>query len=302
MRMIDRSPGPSRRGVFLGTALLLLGACGRAGNRSEAVPEVTPDAVGPAVGTLEWAVGGEWRAADHPRDRWLHPIETLRFFGLRPGIEVVQVWPGRGLWTEILAPYLAKNGGSLYAANFQLGANPNPAEAQIVERFKQRFGEAGGRYGGVHMTEFGPTSGPVAPANSADLVLFMQNLHEWMAAGLADKAFRDAFAALKPGGILGVVQHRANIGGLQDPTAANGYVQEPYVKRLAADAGLTYVSSSEVNANPKDTKDHPFGVWTLPPDRLSAPRDAPPDPDFNHAKYDLIGESDRMTLKFRKPA
>jgi predicted methyltransferase len=300
--MFERSPGPSRRGVFLGTtALLLLGACSRGGNRAETVPELTPDAGGPAEGTLEWAVGGEWRAADRPRDRWLHPIETLRFFGLRPGIEVAQFWPGRGLWTEILAPFLARNGGSLYAANFQLGQNPDPAEAQIVERFKQRFGDSG-RYGEVRMTEFGPTSGPVAPADSADLVLFMQNLHEWMAAGLADKAFRDAFAALKPGGILGVVQHRANIGGLQDPTAANGYVQEPYVKRLAADAGFAYVSSSEVNANPKDTKDHPFGVWTLPPDRLSAPRGAPPDPNFNHAKYDLIGESDRMTLKFRKPA
>jgi predicted methyltransferase len=298
--MSELSPGASRRGVLIGSALMLVGACTRSGNRTDTVPEITPDAGGPAAGTLEWAVNGEWRAADRPRDRWLHPIETLRFLGLRPGIEVVEVWPGRGLWTEILAPYLARNHGTLYAANFQLGPNANPSEAEVVQRFKQRFGDRR-RYGDVRMTEFGPTSGPLAPAGSADMVLFMLRLDEWMAAGLADKAFRDAFAALKPGGVLGVVQHRANIGGLQDPAATNGYVQEPYVKRLAAEAGFAYVSSSEVNANPKDTKDHPFGVWTLPPDRLSAPRGAPPDPNFNHAKYDLIGESDRMTLKFRRP-
>jgi predicted methyltransferase len=299
--MSDHSPGQSRRGVLLGTALLLLGACGRSGNQVQTAPEINPEAAGPEVGTLEWAVNGEWRASDRPRDRWLHPIETLRFFGLKPGMEVVQVWPGRGLWTEILAPYLARNDGSLYAANFQLGEHPNQAEADLVARFKARFGDRS-RYGDVHMTEFGATSGPIAPEASADLVLFMLSLHEWMAAGLDNKAFHDAFAALKPGGILGIVQHRANIGGLQDPAATNGYVQEPFVKRLAAEAGFAYVSSSEVNANPKDGKDHPFGVWTLPPDRLSAPRGSSPDPNFNHAKYDLIGESDRMTLKFRKPA
>jgi predicted methyltransferase len=297
--MFDHSPGQSRRGVLLGTVLLLLGACGRRANQVQTATDASPDTA--QVGTLEWAVKGDWRAADHPRDRWLHPIETLRFFDLKPDMEVVQIWPGRGLWTEVLAPYLAKNGGTLYAANFQLGEHPDPAEAEIVDRFKARFSNAS-RYGDVHMTEFGATSGPLAPEASADLVLFMQSLHEWMAAGLADKAFRDAFAALKPGGSLGVVQSRANIGGLQDPTAANGYVQEPYVKRLAAETGFAYVSASEVNANPKDTKDHPFGVWTLPPDRLSAPRGSPPDPNFNHTKYDLIGESDRMTLKFRKPA
>jgi predicted methyltransferase len=170
----------------------------------------------------------------------------------------------------------------------------------LVQRYKDRFSDHS-RYGDVRFTEFGATSGPVAPADSADLILFMDKVHEWMAAGLADKAFRDAFAALKPGGILGIVQHRANIGSLQDASAVSGYVQEPYVKQLAHDAGFAYVSSSEVNANPKDTKDHPFGVWTLPPDRLSAKRGLPPNPDFNHAKYDLIGESDRMTLKFRRP-
>lgn len=299
--MGEISPGLSRRGVCLGLSLLSLGACGRSEKHGQAVPEANLDTGGPDSGTLEWAVNGEWRAADRPRDRWLHPLETLRFLGLQKGMEVLQLWPGRGLWTEILAPYLAKNDGVLYAANFQLGDHPNPAEAAVVKRFKTRFSDRA-RYGEVRMTEFGASSGPVAPERSVDLALFMLNLDEWMAAGLAEKAFRDTFAALKPGGILGVVQHRANIGGLQDPVAANGYVQEPFVKGLAAEAGFAFVTSSEVNANSKDAKDHPFGVWTLPPDRLSAPRGARPDPNFNHTKYDLIGESDRMTLKFRRPA
>src|SRR5262249_20137108 len=150
--------------------------------------------------------------------------------------------------------------------------------------------------GQLKMTQFGPTSGPVAPQGSADLVLFMDTVNDWMSSGLADKAFRDAFAALKAGGVLGVEQHRANADTVQDPTAASGYVQEAYVKKLAAEAGFVLSASSEINANPKDTKDHPFGVWTLPPTRLSAPRGQPDNPNFNHAKYDLIGESDRMTL------
>jgi predicted methyltransferase len=285
----------------MGAALALLAGC-KGTSRAPVTSEVPADGASSTTGSLEWAVGGDWRAADRPRDRWLHPLETLRFLGLKPDQEVVEFWPGRGLWTEILAPYLARNNGTLYAASFQLGAQADPAEASIVQRFKDRFGGDHRLYGDVHMTEFGPTSPPVAPAGSADLALFLLKLHEWMAAGLADKAFHDAFAALKPGGVLGVVQHRANIGGLQDPAATNGYVQEPYVKRLAAEAGFADVSSSEANANPNDTKDHPFGVWTLPPERLSAPRGAPADPNFNHAKYDLIGESDRMTLKFRRPS
>jgi predicted methyltransferase len=153
----------------------------------------------------------------------------------------------------------------------------------------------------VVVTAFGPKSGPVAPAGSTDLVLFLRNLHNWMAAGIADKAFHDAFAALKPGGVLGIEEHRAKPGGPPDVMAASGYVQEAYVRQLAKDAGFVFAASSEINANPKDGKDHPFGVWTLPPTRLSASRGKPADPGFDHAKYDAIGESDRMTLRFTKP-
>jgi predicted methyltransferase len=122
-----------------------------------------------------------------------------------------------------------------------------------------------------------------------------------MAAGLAEKAFRDALAALKPGGVLGIEEHRARAGGVQDPMAQSGYVQEAYVKQLAGEAGFAFAGSSEINANAKDARDHPFGVWTLPPERRSSPRGAPPNPGFDHRKYDAIGESDRMTLKFTKP-
>jgi predicted methyltransferase len=123
-----------------------------------------------------------------------------------------------------------------------------------------------------------------------------------MAAGVAEKAFHDAFAALKPGGALGVEEHRANPGGVPDLLAADGYVQQAYVQQMAKEAGFVFDKASEVNANPKDSKDHPFGVWTLPPTRRSSPRGQPDDPSFDHSKYDAIGESDRMTLRFIKPA
>ncbi|MFZ4606249.1 MAG: class I SAM-dependent methyltransferase, partial [Caulobacter sp.] len=135
----------------------------------------------------------------------------------------------------------------------------------------------------------------------ADLVLFLRNLHNWMAAGIVDKAFKAAFAALKPGGVLGIEEHRAAPGQVQDVLAASGYVQQAYAIQLAKEAGFILAGASEINANPKDTKDHPFGVWTLPPTRLSAPRGQPPKPGFDHAKYEAIGESDRMTLKLVKP-
>lgn len=300
----------SRRALVAGLgAGGLLAACRRSPEADEPTAPETP--AGPAEGSLGWAIAGPWRAADSARDAWRHPAETLEFFEIRPDATVIEFWPGAGWWTEILAPYLARGGGRLHVANFELppappeGETPDEADlatAQIVARFRERFGGNRRLYGEVAMSEFGPTSGPVAPANSADLALFMQNLHNWMAAGIAEKAFADAFAALKPGGVLGVEQHRGASGGTQDPAATSGYVQEAFVKQLAAEAGFAFVAASEINANPRDTKDHPFGVWTLPPQRLTAPRGQAPDPEFDRTPYDAIGESDRMTLKFRKPA
>ena len=188
--------------------------------------------------------------------------------------------------------------GRLYAANLQ---PTDETTTRIVEAYKARLAARPKLYGEVEVTAFGPSSGPVAPDGSADLVLFLRNLHNWMAAGIADKAFKAAFAALKPGGVLGIEEHRAAPGTVQDVLAADGYVQTAFALQLAQEAGFKLAAQSEINANPKDTKDHPFGVWTLPPNRLSAPRGQPPKPGFDHSKYDAIGESDRMTLKLVKP-
>jgi predicted methyltransferase len=260
-----------------------------------------PDPLKPT--TLEAAVAGPWRqAADRTRDAWRHPLQSLAFWGLKPGQTVVEFWPGAGWYTDIVAPFLAATGGRLYAANLQVGDPADVAAEQVVEAYRRRLEDNPRLYGKVALTAFGPTSGAVAPAGSADLVLFLRNLHNWMAAGIAEKAFRDAFTALKRGGALGVEEHRADPGGLPDVMAADGYVQQAYVIKLAQEAGFVLAAASEINANPKDSKDHPFGVWTLPPVRRSSPRGEPPDPNFDHAPYDAIGESDRMTLRFLKPA
>jgi predicted methyltransferase len=289
----------SRRTLLTASlAAAALAACRPRAEKAKAPPE--PKAKG--GDTLKDVVAGDWRPpADKARDAWRHPVESLEFWGLKPGQTVVEYWPGAGWYTDILAPYLARNDGRLYVAGLQ--ADPADAAARTMnETLRQRIAGNKRLYGEVQFTAFGPTSGPVAPAGAADLVLFLRNLHNWMAAGIAEKAFRDAFAALKPGGALGIEEHRAASGHVQDPLAADGYVQQAYAVQLATEAGFKLDKASEINANPKDTKDHPFGVWTLPPVKRTSPRGQPPDPAFDRAKYDAIGESDRMTLRFIKPA
>ena len=282
---------------------LALAACRPPPAANEAAPPAGAPPKVPAGSSLAAAVAGDWRSvADRARDRYRHPAESLAFWGVEPGQTVVEFWPGAGWYTEILAPFLAGSGGKLYVANLQVGDPPDPAVAATVNAYKAKLDANRRLYGQVEHTAFGPTSGAVAPAGGADVVLFLRNIHNWMAAGIAEKAFRDALAALKPGGMLGVEEHRAEAGGVQDPLAASGYVQQDYVIQLAQEAGFRLAQASEINANPKDDHEHPFGVWTLPPTRLSAPRGEPPSPDFDHAPYDAIGESDRMTLRFVKPA
>jgi predicted methyltransferase len=280
-------PDISRRAVLLSAAAL--SACGGKGGPKAAV----------APTTLAAAVAGSWRLpGDRARDAWRHPLESLAFWGLKPGQTVVEFWPGAGWYTDILAPFLAGAGGKLYVADLP----PTDAEGhEMVEALRRKLADKPKLYGKVEITAFGPASGPVAPAGSGDLVLFLRNLHNWMAAGLAEKAFRDAFAALKPGGVLGVEEHRADPAAVPDVMASSGYVLQAYVAQLGKEAGFDLAATSEINANPKDTRDHPFGVWTLPPVRRSSPRGQPADPKFDHAPYDAVGESDRMTLKFIKP-
>jgi predicted methyltransferase len=288
-------PDFSRRGLLAGAGALTLTSCGRSAKIAPAASSAAP---GRAL-TLEAAAAGAWRSAeDRARDRWRHPVESLSFWRVRPGATVVEFWPGAGWYTDIIAPFLHATGGSFYAADVQ---PDSPAARLVNAAYRQKLAADPGLYGAAHFTSFGLTSGPVAPAGSADVVLFLRNLHDWMAGGIAEKAFRDARQALKPGGVLGIEAHRAAPGGVQDVLAANGYVQEAYVKQMAQEAGFAFDGSSEINANPRDTRDYPFGVWTLPPTRRSAPPGKPADPHFDHARYDAIGESDRMTLRFVKP-
>jgi len=278
--------GFSRRGVVLGA--MALGACSGSRPKGAAAPA-----------TLEAAVAGAWRSpADRARDTFRHPVESLKFWGLQPHQTVVEFWPGAGWYSDIVAPYLAATGGKFIAADLMPA---DPDGQAMVAAYRRRLEASPGLYGKVTFTAFGPATGAVTPAGSADLVLFLRNLHNWMAAGLAEKAFRDAFAALKPGGVLGVEEHRADPAGVPDVMATSGYVPQAYVIQLGQEAGFTLAAASEINANPKDDHNHPFGVWTLPPVRRSSPVGQRPDPKFDHTPYDAIGESDRMTLKLVKP-
>lgn len=261
---------------------------------SAASPEA---AAAPAADALlDAAIAGEHRSAEEKaRDIWRHPKETLAFFGVEPSMTVVEIWPGGGWYTKVLAPYLKSGDGVYYAAQRDPASSPRAAEA--VQKFKDAYADTA-LYGDISVTVLGEDF-DVAPEGTADVVLTFRNVHNWTSAGQADANFKAFFRALKPGGTLGVVEHRANEGAPEDP--ASGYVRESTVKALAEAAGFQFVEASEINANPKDTKDHPFGVWTLPPVRRSSEAQGQEDPNFDRAKYDAIGESDRMTLKFVKP-
>ncbi len=253
----------------------------------------------PQRGSLAWAVAGPWRL-DPERDPWRHPLQTLTFWGLTGDMKVLEVLPGIGWYTCILAPFLAANGGALTVASFDPNT-PSQAQREVLAAWETRFGADRGLYGEIARTIVAPGVA-LAPPASIDLAVVANIVHVLMAEGSAERVFSDIFAALKPGGLLGVEQHRGSSTGVQSPSAETGYVQEAYVRALAREAGFEFVRGDDVNANPDDARDHPFGVWTLPPSLRTAPLGQPDDPGFDTAPYEAIGESDRMTLKFRKPA
>lgn len=248
---------------------------------------------------LTAAVSSSFRVDAH-RDAFRHPLDTLLFFGVKPSDKLIEIWPSSGWYTTIIAPYL-KSGGGEYIAALPFAATPSEGQLRARATFKTNFVDKPEIFGAVNITYFGAASPALAAPASVDKILSFRNVHNWMGVGFADKAFADFYAALKPGGYLGIVEHRANASVTQDPRAVSGYVREDYVIALAQRAGFQLVGKSEINANANDTKDHPFGVWTLPPVLRTASQGQPANPNFDNAKYRAIGESDRMTILFRKP-
>lgn len=241
---------------------------------------------------LDNILAGSQRSAENSaRDRYRHPKDTLLFFGIRPEMTVLEVWPEPGWYTEIIAP-LVRERGKYYAAVIA----PDPQSKYVTARlsdYQQKLASKPDVYGSVAVVTFPSNGADVVPPGSLDMAVTFRNIHNWMAEDSASQAFATLYKALKPGGVLGVVEHRGNPATAQDPKAKSGYVNEDYAIRLIEGQGFRLVGESQVNANPKDTKDYEQGVWTLPPTyRLG---------DQDRQKYTDIGESDRFTLKFVKP-
>jgi predicted methyltransferase len=248
---------------------------------------------------IEAAVAGSWRSAEaKERDGERHPAESLTFWGLKPKMTILEVQPGGGWWTEILAPYAKATKGEFYATGADLGDTGLSENARKQRADYEAKWANADVYGKVNVVNWGPKAAPL-PANKFDFVMLTRGMHGWVRQGTADANLARIFASVKPGGILAIEQHRAKEG--QDPATFNGYLDEKFVISTVEKAGFKLDAKSEINANPKDTKDHPFGVWTLPPSRQSSEGGKPVDPAFDRAKYDAIGESDRMTLRFVKP-
>jgi len=278
----------SRRPVLTILLAATVLAAGCAAERPAA--PATPD----TAALLDAAIAGDHRApANVARDAARHPKETLLFFGLEPGMTVMEVWPGSGGWyTEILAPVL-RDRGRLIAASWD-PALDNRFVQEGLKAYRAKLDARPDVYGKVEVTALHyPAAMKPVPDGTVDLVLTFRNIHNWMPREAARPMLQAMYDALKPGGILGVVEHRAGTGAPQDPQARSGYVREDYAIELIESIGFRLVGRSEVNANPADTRDYEQGVWTLPPTlRLG---------DKDRDRYVAIGESDRFTLRFEKP-
>ena len=266
-------------------AAMVLSACAATGGSSS-------DASSPS---LQQVVDGASRSeAFRARDRYRHPQQTLEFFGLRPQQTVVEIWPGAGWYSEILAPYLRAHGHYI-AAGYVVSADESPQwRKDAAAELAAKFSAAPQWYDRAQVTEAGlPDRWQFAPAQSADLVLTFRNIHNWLKGGYDREMVAAAYRALKPGGVMGVVEHRARPEATLEQMKQSGYVTEAYVIGLAESVGFKLQARSEINANPADTRDYADGVWTLPPSLKLG--------DTDRQKYLNIGESDRMTLRFVKP-
>ncbi|MCE9572345.1 MAG: methyltransferase domain-containing protein [Deltaproteobacteria bacterium] len=279
----------------------LIGAC--AASPASPVSPVSPapgmstaTAAAPAAipvdPALRAALAGSLRTeAERARDGARHPAETLTFFGLRPDQRVVELWPGAGFYTAILAPYLADH-GALAVTVFDPAGDPAAENTQEARATLARLGSSP-LFAKVVAQRIAVPELTLGADGSADLVLTFRNVHNWIPADIAPDVFRAVARVLKPGGVLGVVDHRAAHDLTAEEVGKTGYVSEAQVIALAEAAGLVLEARAEINANPRDTKDHPNGVWSLPPTYAGK--------DVDRARFAAIGESDRMTLRFRKP-
>ncbi len=240
----------------------------------------------------QWAEGEHRSESNRDRNKSRNPVDTLEFFGLAADMTVIEILPSRGWYTEIMAPYL-RDHGKYYAAHF----SPNASASYMppnLRNFEEKITADSDLYGKITVRHLNPPNEvTISPPESADMALTFRNVHNWIMAGQEHEYFATFYKALKPGGVLGVVEHRAKPDAGMDVMRTSGYVTEAYVKEVAAAAGFEFAGNSELNANPKDPTVHPEGVWTLPPNYRMG--------DVDRDKYMAIGESDRMTLKFVKP-
>ncbi len=273
------------------TAMAQLASAGSAGQDQPADELVPPTSAGDFTSSqLESVLSGSWRsAASRARDVYRHPKATLQFFGVQPDQTVVEITPGGGWYSEILAPLLNDNGHYFTAVQAPKGDGEAHRDDDTLHR---KFAADPAHYGNAKFVEFDPKAPVFGAPGSADEVLTFRNVHNWMMANTAPTMFKAFFAVLRPGGVLGVVDHRASEGESLASVMNSGYLPTAAVVKLATDAGFELAGSSEINANPKDDHHHPKGVWTLPPTLTLGQQD--------RAKYLAIGESDRMTLRFIK--
>lgn len=272
---------------LLPLSLLVIAACGSAAHSPKTTPNPDP------TGAIQTAVANPQRPAENrARDTHRHPTDTLTFFGLRPEMTVIELWPGTGWYTEILASVVRGKGKLIVATPDPKSKNEYRAKGATA--FRSRLASDAAWFGEVDVATLEPgTPITLAPPNSADLVVTFRNTHGWINDGVETEVYAAAFRALKPGGILGVEQHRADAGADPKTASKTGYVPEAHVIRIAEAAGFELDARSEVNGNARDTHDHPDGVWSLPPTLRGG--------DKNRDQYLAIGESDRMTLRFVKP-
>jgi predicted methyltransferase len=272
---------------------LALAACGRDTKPDDDVA-TAPSGIEAQVAALQ---GGNWREpANVARDRYRHPAQTLAFFGIKPDMTVIEIWPSGGWYTEILAPYLRADGQYIGVLNSPAAATTDKSRDGWTEtnaKLRAKVAARADAYGAPQFVEIDPKAPVLGPSGSADAVLTFRNVHNWVMAGTEADMFESFYEVLKPGGVLGIVDHRARDGAPPEEMKTSGYLPEEAVIAMALRAGFRLDARSEINANPNDTADYPDGVWTLPP-RLTLG-------DKDREKYLAIGESDRMTLRFVKP-